>query len=144
MLQRIQTLYLLIATVLMALITFLPMVTYTTPTGVEQLKAFDLIYIGALLAICTLIPFVTIWLFKNRWLQIRLCFAELVLLLGAQIFAIVYSVRVTSGMRDTISGLVADKSITIIFPAIAMILVALAIRGIIKDQQLIKSLDRIR
>lgn len=144
MLQRIQTLYLLAATLLMALITLLPMVTYTTPTGTEALKAFDLIYIGVLLSICTLLPFVTIWLFKNRWLQIRLCFAELVLLLGAQIFAIVYSVRVTSAMRDSLTGLVADKSITIIFPAISMILVGLAIRGIIKDQQLIKSLDRIR
>lgn len=144
MLQRIQTLYLLIASVLMALVTLLPMVTFTTATGEEVLKAFDLIYIGALLTICTLLPFVTLWLFKNRWLQIRLCFAELVLLVGAQIFTIAYSTRVTNGMRESLTGLVADKSITIIFPAVAMVLVALAIRGIIKDQQLIKSLDRIR
>ncbi|MBO5902891.1 MAG: DUF4293 domain-containing protein [Tidjanibacter sp.] len=144
MLQRVQTLYLLAATALMALITFLPMVTFTTTSGEEVLKAFDLVYIGVLLAICTLIPFVTIWLFKNRWLQIRLCFAELVLLLGAQIFSIVYTARVTNAMRDSFAGLVADKNITIIFPAIAFILVILAIRGIIKDQQLIKSLDRIR
>lgn len=144
MLQRVQTLYLLAATVLMALVTLLPMVTFTTTSGEEVLKAFDLVYIGALLAICTLLPFITIWLFKNRWLQIRLCFAELVLLLGAQIFSIVYAARVTNGMRESFAGLVADKNITIIFPAIAFILVILAIRGIIKDQQLIKSLDRIR
>ncbi len=106
--------------------------------------ALDLHYIAALLIICAALPFVTLWLFKNRWLQVRLCFAEMVLLVGAQIFALVYRARVTSAMRESFPSLVADTRLTIVFPAISLILVILAVRGIIKDQQLVKSLDRIR
>ena len=90
MIQRIQSLYLLIVTALMACTLFMPVAHVTTTEGVLTLQAFKPFgdtmafawLFAALFIISTLLPLVTIFLFKHRKRQVGLCAAEGVLQLG--------------------------------------------------------------
>lgn len=152
MIQRIQTLYLLAVAALMATAIFTPLAYFAA--GVEEYKlyAFSLqgaqesystIYMGVIVALAAIIPFVNIFLFKNRLLQIRLCAVELMLLVGSAIFMAIYyflSNRMFSQLEFSAHGF----HIAIIFPLIALVLDYLALRAIFRDEMLVKSLDRIR
>ena len=152
MIQRIQTLYLLAVAALMAAAIFTPLAYFAA--GVEEYKLFafalksattkySTIYMGVIVALAAIVPFVNIFLFKNRLLQIRLCAVELVLLLGSAVFMGAYyflSNRMFSQLEFSAHGM----HIAIIFPLIAIILDYLALRAIFKDEMLVKSLDRIR
>ena len=155
MIQRIQSLYLLCIVALMAAVLFTPLAYFVAGTEVYELFAFSLkaegsaqagqstIYMGFIVALATVLPLVTIFLFKNRMLQIRLCAVELVLLAGAEIFMAIYyylSNRMFSMMEFHTQGF----RIAIIFPIVALILDYLALRAIFKDEALVRSLDRIR
>ena len=156
MIQRKQTLYLLAAAVLMAITLLMPLATYFGREGSEYvlkgLGVFELIdavhpspvfttlYLAVLLALSALLPLVIIFLFKKRFLQVRLCFAETVLLLGAQGF-IAYHIYNLYKSVDVASWKFGVPSI---FPILALVFVILAIRAIIRDHNLIKSLNRIR
>lgn len=155
MIQRIQTLYLLGIVALMVAALFTPLAYFVAGTEVYELFAFSLkpegtteagqstMYMGIIVALATLLPLVTIFLYKNRMLQIRLCAVELVLLAGAEIFMAIYyylSNRMFSMMEFHTQGF----RIAIIFPIVALILDYLALRAIFKDEMLVRSLDRIR
>ncbi len=110
--------------------------------GIDQLP---LTYLSIILCLTTFTAFITILLFKFRLLQIRLCYVIGVFLVGIIGFEILYFFRlseVTSAVPDTIFA--TKYSISAIFPAIALILVIFAYKGIIKDESLVRSLDRIR
>ena len=94
MIQRIQTLHLLIVTALMAVTLFAPLAWFAGDAGEFRLYAFSLqtsageavqstVYMGVVLALACVLPFITIFLFKRRLLQIRLCVVEIVLLIGS-------------------------------------------------------------
>ena len=152
MIQRIQTLYLLAVAVLMAAAVFTPLAYFAA--GVEEYKlyaftlqgaqeSYSTIYMGVIVALAAIIPFVNIFLFKNRLLQIRLCAVELMLLVGSAIFMAIYyflSNRMFSQLEFSAHGF----HIAIIFPLIALVLDYLAMRAIFRDEMLVKSLDRIR
>lgn len=152
MIQRIQTLYLLAVAALMAAAVFTPLAYFAA--GVEEYKLFafalksatneySTLYMGVIVALAAIVPFMNIFLFKNRLLQIRLCAVELVLLLGSAVFMAIYyflSNRMFSQLEFSAHGM----HIAIIFPLIAIILDYLALRAIFRDEMLVKSLDRIR
>lgn len=155
MIQRIQTVYLLLATVLMSLTLFLPLATIWQggneivikawfADGTVGFKAPLPLYLGILLSVATLLPLVTIFLYKKRMTQIRLCVSEIVLLLGSALFIALYCYR----MCDVLAELMQDLNFTLGFaalmPVVAIIPMILAIRGIAKDEALVRSLDRIR
>jgi hypothetical protein len=153
MIQRIQTLYLLIATALMAITTFTPMARFFDGVQEYTLSAFALkdaagavaqptLYMGILLALAGVLPFVVIFLFKNRQLQIRLCAAEIVLLIGSLIVMGIYY-YLSARMFNAANGIISIK-IGIVLPLVAIVFVALAIRSIFRDEVLVRSLDRIR
>ncbi len=152
MIQRIQTLYLLVATILMAMTLFFPIAEYHI-AGVDlELTAFSLsgadvsestIFMGIIMVLAILVPLVTIFLFKNRTLQIRLCAVEAVLLLGSLVFIGLYywlTNRLFEGLE------IAHKQFgwAAIMPVLALILDLMAARAIFKDEVMVRSLDRIR
>lgn len=160
MIQRIQSLYLLIAAVLMGLMCFLPLVQlYGASEGISEelvLTAFGFktvgpepvtvvhtLAMGVVIAFAALLPFVTIFLFKRRMAQFRLSASEIVLLIGSQIFAVFYNFRAVKGMASFDNAIYVLK-LPFFFPLIAIFFVWLAMRGIMKDIKLVKSLDRIR
>lgn len=144
MLQRIQTVYLLIVAGLMTALCFTPMATYAADGAEGVFVAFDFWWIGALFALAALLAFVVVWLYKNRMLQVRLLCAEMVLLVGAQIFSLWYAIGFTNNVKALGEITMTSIKTSTFFPVVCLILVWLAIRGILKDERLVRSLDRIR
>lgn len=152
MIQRIQSLYLLLATAFMSLTLFMPIATFVVDGQTYELTAFSLtcgeisqstIWLGIILAIATALPLITIFLFKKRTLQIRLCAVEVVLLIGSLVLVALYY-WLTSRLFE---GLVIDHrqfGWAAPMPIVALVLSYLASRAIFKDEVLVRSLDRIR
>ena len=152
MIQRIQTLYLLLATAMMSLTLFLPLARIIyggnelvlkafTLSGIESMEGTLPVYLGAFLAVTTALLLVIIFLYKKRMVQIRLCVSAIVLLLGSAALIGLYCYR----LCDILSGdLIFTLGFASLMPVVAIIPVALAIRGIARDEALIRSLDRIR
>lgn len=154
MIQRIQTLYLLAVTALMAVVLFAPLAWFGGEAGEFELHAFALeatggetvqstVYMGIVLALACVLPLVTIFLFRRRLLQIRLCVVEMVLLLGSLAMEGVYyflSWRVFSDMAFHTQGLKPS----IALPLVCMLFTYLALRAIFRDEMLVRAADRIR
>lgn len=152
MIQRIQSLYLLLASAFMSLTLFMPIATFVVDGQTYELTAFSLtcgemsqstIWLGIILAIATALPLITIFLFKKRTLQIRLCAVEVVLLIGSLVLVALYY-WLTSRLFE---GLVIDHrqfGWAAPMPIVAIVLSYLASRAIFKDEVLVRSLDRIR
>lgn len=154
MIQRIQTLYLLVVTALMAVVLFAPLAWFGGEAGEFELHAFALettggeavqstVYMGIVLALACVLPLVTIFLFRRRLLQIRLCVVEMVLLLGALAMEGIYyflSWRVFSDIAFHTQGLKP----AIALPLVCMLFTYLALRAIFRDEMLVRAADRIR
>ena len=127
MIQRIQSLYLLICTILpIVFIWFI----YQNDLGVIILALpdnFDIIL--TLNVLTSIISFVTIFYYKRRKTQFVLC--RLNILLNFSILACFYFVMGVFGIVNLI-------------PIICIFLLVAANRAIKKDEDLIKSMDRIR
>lgn len=154
MIQRIQTIYLLVITALMAVTLFTPLAWFASDAGEFRLFAFALkgaegetvqatLYMGVLLALASALPLVTIFLFKRRLLQIRLCVVEMVLLVGALAMEAVYyflSWRVFSDMTFHTQGFRP----AIALPLVCLLFAYLAARAIFRDELMVRAADRIR
>ena len=150
MLQRIQTIYLLIVTLLVGSMFFYP---YAELLGEEkQIYVFNfnglfldgIIYHHTvtpviLLSLIVLISFCSIFLYKKRILQMRISFINLLLMLG-YIGLNYYYIK---SFSNQLSGVIS-YTIIVVFPLVAAILIYLAIRAIGKDEALVRSLNRIR
>lgn len=154
MIQRIQTLYLLAVIAFMSVTFVAPIATFTAASGdVFTLSAFELsngeqsqstIWMGIVLVVATVLPLITIFLFKNRQLQLRLCGAEVMLLLGAVAFVVIYYWLSSSNALEGIDIVHRSLGWASIMPLLALVMAFLAARRIFKDEILVRSLDRIR
>ena len=154
MIQRIQTVYLLIAEILIGALFFVPFAEIAGKEG--SIYRFDIkgIYLeGAqkaevifsslplviLWAVCLILIMVTIFLYKNRVLQMKLTTINIFLLLGLCGLIYYYAWSGANALAGAYS-----LTIYLVFPVIAGILVYLAGRAINKDELLVRSIDRIR
>lgn len=152
MIQRIQSLYLLIAAALMSLTLFMPIATFVVDGNTYELSAFALscgevsestLWMGVMLVMATLLPLVVIFLFKRRTLQVRLCAVEIVLLLGSLVMIGLYY-WLTSRLFENFVVEHRQFGWGAPMPLVSLVLTALASRAIFKDEVLVRSLDRIR
>lgn len=156
MIQRIQTLYLLAATVCIAFVLSLPLCRFLVVGEEFALYAFGIksatnaeimmpsLYMGILAVICALLPLVAIFLFRRRILQMRLCMGAMILTFALQLFVCYYIWRSDSVMEGFAANVSAAISLTAVLPLIATLLLWLAHRGIFRDEMLVRSVDRIR
>jgi hypothetical protein len=98
----------------------------------ERLPFFPL-WLMLMLGVTALVPLVTIFLYRNRRRQISLLVAEMVLLAGSAGFAVYYA---------WIAYMVAAVAPSLVI--VAMLTNWLAMRGVIRDEILVRSADRIR
>ena len=153
MLQRIQTVYLLIIVVLTVATLFLPLAVLQQGDALFSFDASglstmigepELLYpawgLFALTAIIAIIALVTIFLYRKRILQIRLCVFNAILMLG---FYALFGFFVWI-LKEELAGAALSVKIALSFPVIALILDYLAIRNIGADEALVRSLDRLR
>ena len=153
MIQRIQTLYLVITVALLILIGFFPYAEvlvgngiiysfktygiYLTEQNNELISATYPLFI--LIIITILLILTAIFLFKKRLLQLRLCLISIILQFGIYGLGFFYLYKLSSEYDTTM-----HFAFPIIIPVISAILIFLAMRSIKKDELLIRSLDRLR
>jgi len=114
-------------------------------TGVSTIvPEAELVYptwgLFVLTALIALLSVITIFLYKKRMLQIRICIFNAILMLGFYGFFIflIYT------MKNQLGDLSVNVRIALAFPFISLILDYLAIRNIGADETLVRSLDRLR
>lgn len=154
MIQRIQTLYLLIVTALVTVTLFTRLAWFGGSGEEFSLYAFALkgadgeelysaVYLGILLVLAAVLPLVTVFLYRKRMLQIRLCVVEMVLLLGSALMEGIYyylGCRVVAELSQSAHGMQA----TIVLPVVGLLFAWLSVRAIFRDELLVRSTDRIR
>ncbi|MDP4183936.1 MAG: DUF4293 domain-containing protein [Bacteroidota bacterium] len=155
MIQRIQSLFLLISTILCGVLFFTPLIDFTSTNGLQHYEmtsrglyhltqnGVELISknmaVTLFLALLVVLHIVCIFLYKNRVRQIRFT------LLSAILLVAYFGVVIYIGFNHT-AALDATFSIK---QAMSLLLIAaifdyLAIRFIKKDEALVRSIDRIR
>ena len=159
MIQRIQTIYLLIIAALMAAMLLTPLAHFYGDENTFRLMAFgvqaqeapptDSVWVvrmpwmGILMILAACLPLVTIFFYKQRKIQVRFCIVEAILLGGVQIYVIFYLFRAHCSIADFAFQSIR-YTIPDVFPLTAIILAWLALRAIIHDEALVRSIHRIR
>ena len=154
MIQRIQTVYLLIAEMLIAALFFVPFAEIAGkegsrfrfdmngiyPLGVQNPESiYSSLPLVILWALSMILILVTIFVFKNRILQMRISSINIFLMLGLSGLIYYYvwsSAKILMG--------VYSFNIYLVFPLIAAVFIYLAKRAIKRDELLVRSIDRIR
>jgi hypothetical protein len=134
MIQRIQTVWLFLIAVLSGCLFFLPAVEN------ESAYVFPCEWIVDIeIGLTIVLSVAAVFLYKNRPLQIKLCYGILALqvLLYITLFFVVQE-----AFRGTETSVV--WLYPVVFPLIVIVLDLLAIRRIKKDEKLVRSLDRLR
>lgn len=155
MLQRIQTLYLAIASTLSVFLLKGPVVRLVDSAGETYILNYKGIYsvsngvltgliekslpLSVLLIAVPILFFISIFLFKRRKLQIRVTVFSTLILLGSFLLILFY---VFYAGRKLDAELIFNIKLT--FPVVGAVFGYLAFRSILKDELLIKSYDRIR
>lgn len=136
MIQRIQSVYLFLAAAVSGALPFIVSI-YTLASGKIVNAVDDMLYL-ILFVTSALLALIAIFLFKNRQLQTvvsRLSILGNLILLGV----FVYRSLMMSGEMA-----VSEKGIGMFLPILSIVLLVLANRAIRKDEQLVKSADRLR
>lgn len=160
MIQRIQTLYLLLVVALGVTLCFVPVLQFVTPEGAATVRAWELTALGltettnsglepiqlqglwGMLLATIVIPvlaLIDIFLYKNRLLQARLNIFTTLLCLAYYGVLAIYVWLMTTVM-PTEWYILPWASI----PLVCMVLTIMATRRILKDEALVRAADRIR
>jgi hypothetical protein len=138
MIQRIQSVWLLLASIFDAITFRFPFyngdwLKDTLPTPVD-LNAQTTFWLTLVTVITGGLAFVSIFLFNNRKLQLRLTYAGLFL---SVLLLILYFLELQNFSKGSIA-------LWCLFYFAIFLFYLLAARGIISDEKLVKSLDRLR
>lgn len=147
MIQRIQTLYLLLIVVCYILLFFLPLATYST---VEIENTFSLLEISSAnknstlpliiaVGILALGTFSTIFLYKKRVLQIKI--TAIILLAHIGLIAALFYVSDRLSKSFSTQAVYESGTYVVLIPLVFLVLANRAIR---KDERMIRSADRLR
>ena len=152
MIQRIQSVYLLIAAILMAVVVCTPLAVRIgasdsfylfTSMGVFE-NGITLVYPSWGIAVCAvisaLLSFVSIFLFKKRKLQIKMSYVSIVFII---LFYTAFAAYLYTGQAVLVAKF-AKVEYGLALPAISLILTVLALSKIKADERLVQSLNRIR
>ncbi|PQJ21045.1 DUF4293 domain-containing protein [Tenacibaculum sp. SG-28] len=145
MIQRIQSVYLFLA-FLLASVLVLFVNLWKQSNGETVVYALDLLAENSILSKCVpvlffisaLLSLITIFLYKNRQLQFVLCRINILtnfFLLGILLYV---------SLKLSGETAVSEKGIGMFIPIIVILLLVLANKAIKKDEDLVKSVDRLR
>lgn len=155
MLQRIQTIWLFLATVCLFGLFLFPYVQFLDLGGtakvikvtgiyesingqVVQTEAFLRLTISTV--IIALVPFAILFYYQNRKRQLALSYAAILAIF-------IYSFALANTARKIIGDIelkLENYAIGTLLPSLAIFFIILAIRGIQRDEKLIRSADRLR
>ena len=143
MIQRIQTIYLLIASAISGGLIFVFNLWNNLKDEVFALELFEresllLKIIPLLFILSAVVSFSTIFLFKNRKLQFVV--GRLIILINLFLLGLLIYVSLTLPGEVSIS----EKGIGMFLPILVILLIVFANKAIKKDEDLVKSVDRLR
>jgi hypothetical protein len=148
MIQRIQTLYFLFALVLYVLMFFMPyalmpevsseLYVYGVVQTVNGISATELSFwpLAVLCGLVILVTGITIFLFRNRTVQMRVSINLMIVMAVSSVFMWFNAYQL--GPEHIVYRLPS------LFPALAIILTFMAWHGIRRDDRLVRSSDRLR
>jgi len=162
MIQRRQTIFMLLTAILGAVLFFMPLASFEAGGYVMKFTIFgiqnpiDTLTLSksytwpliVLTILMTIVPIFTIFKYKKRELQVKLC--HLNMLLNIIFIGIVF-LYYDNDIKEVIAAVEGDTyefDVAYFFgmalPLVNLVLEILAIRGIKKDIELLKSVDRLR
>ena len=147
--QRIQSLYLLIAAILMVVFAFFPALTFdfggkefmygainAGPVGMTHVAPLMLV----LVILIAVLAFIDIFLFKNLQRQMTVCFVDIIIAL-AMLIAIGVQAVVFGG-KVGVSNVMPQWSL--VLPVLAIIFLMLAHKAMSRDKKKLIDADRLR
>jgi len=154
MIQRIQTIWFFLATVTFYALFLFAFVNYTDNGATKVLKVTGVYenlngqvvrsqeFLGLTIATALIgaMPFFAIFLFKDRKKQIALAYVAIIAILGY--FLWLY--KTTEGIIGDFQVQPENYGIGILLPSITILFLIFAIKGIRKDEKLIRSTERLR
>lgn len=155
MLQRVQTIWLFFATAAIFSLFLFPYLQIVNPdgtsraikvTGIHESVGGQIVqteaFLGLTIAtvILGLIPFVTIFFYKNRKRQIMMSYLSIAGILGFSFWL----VQVAKKVLGDITLQAENYGLGVILPSLSVLFIILALRGIRSDEKLLKSADRLR
>ncbi|NEU09890.1 DUF4293 domain-containing protein [Flavihumibacter sp. R14] len=155
MLQRVQTIWLFFATAAIFSLFLFPYLQVLGPdgtakalkvTGVYQDMNGQVVQTEPFLAltiatvILGLIPFVIIFFYRNRKKQINISYLAILAILGYSFWL----VQTAKNVLGNVTLQLGNYGIGVILPSLAILFIILALRGIRKDEKLVRSADRLR
>ena len=143
MIQRIQTVYLLLTSIISGVLIFVFNLWKSLEKNVFALDLLNsdsslLKVVPILFLVSAILAFVAIFLFKNRKLQFVI--GRLTILINLILLGLLIYVSLTLPGEASVS----EKGIGMFIPILAILLVVLANKAIKKDEDLVKSVDRLR
>lgn len=136
MIQRIQSIHLLLASIASLALPFV-FSLYGNSDGTASWAKDDPIVLG-LFALSGILPLIAIFLYKKR--QHQFVLGRLTIILNFFLLGVlVYRSQILSG-----GTAVLEKGIGMVIPLISIVLLALANKAIKRDEDLVKSVDRLR
>ena len=155
MIQRIKSIYLLAASLVLFALFLFPVVNnlvlnghadsimvsgiYEVINGIRT-KTSALIIQSIVTIIIALLPLAGIFMYKNRKQQASYCYIVIVLIIGYS-FYLAETVKTIAGATPVRPE---NYSIGAILSPLAIVLIFFAIRGINRDEKLVRSADRLR
>lgn len=155
MLQRIQTIWLFFATAAIFSLFLFPYIQLVNADGVATAIKVTGVYqsinqqvvqtepflpLTIATVILGLIPFVIIFFYKDRKRQIAIAYLCIVLILGYTFWL----VQITKHIVGDVTLQTNNYGIGMILPSITILFLILAIKGIRRDEKLVRSVDRLR
>jgi uncharacterized membrane protein len=155
MLQRIQSIYLLAASIVMFGLFLFPLahnifvdgkLVNVTVTGVyeivngqdKNIETFTAL--TAVTAIIALVPLAIIFMYKNRKQQIALCYSAILALIG-------YSFWMAQTVKKVVGEITLEyknMGVGLFLTSLSIILIIFAFKAIQRDEKLVRSADRLR
>lgn len=156
MIQRVQSVYLLLVTVVMSFLIVRPyaeIIDSDNQTLIFKSHAIvieansgdpqtykDTVAVISLVLLTSLISFVCIFLYNRRLIQIRICIINTILLIVLSSVMFLYY-KIT---RDNLNPIDHSFRVSAIFPLIGVVLTIMAYKAIRHDDMLVNSFDRLR
>lgn len=152
MIQRIQSVYLLLVAILLIVAICMPVGQFIGSDGIaihvfkplgitladgsfqSTWGLFGILLLSAIIAFCT------IFLFRNRMLQIRMAVFCSLLLIGYYIAFFVFMFI----LKSDLNAMTFQLGWALCLPAICIILLYLTFRAVYRDEVMVKAADRLR
>jgi len=146
--QRIQSVYLLIAVILMVVFAFFPALSFELGGREFVYGALETGKVGAthidplmlmLVVLISLLAFIDIFLFKNLQRQMTVCFVDIIIGL-----AMLVSIGIQAFVVGNREGVVLNWQYYLVLPVLSIIFLMMAHKSMSNDKKKLRDADRLR